>query len=80
LATQSLGNSRNYFYAPRAPETNRNRWNLNLTATIDRTLPGDLNLQGSVQRIGEYTEADEKLPRRDEVNYWLAVASLQKNF
>ena len=80
LATQSLGNSRNYFYAPRAPDTKRNRWNLNLTATVDRTLPGDLSLQGSVQRIGEYTEADEKLPRRDEVDYWLAVASLQKNF
>lgn len=79
-ATQSLGNTRNYFYVPLAPVTNRNRWNLNLGASIDRTLPGDLVLQGTIQHIGEYTEADEKLPRRDDLDYWLAGATLQKSF
>jgi hypothetical protein len=79
-ATQSLGNTRNYFYAPASVTTNRNRLNLNLGARIDRTLPGDLVLQGSVQHIGEYTEADENLPRRDDLDYWLAGASLQKSF
>jgi hypothetical protein len=79
-ATQSLGNSRNYFYTPVSTTTNRNRWNLNLGAKIDRTLPGDLVLQGTIQHIGEYTEADENLPRRDDLDYWLAGASLQKDF
>ena len=79
-ATQSLGNTRNYFYAPVTPATTRNRWNLNLGASVDRTLPGDLVLQGTIQHIGEYTEADETLPRRDEVDYWLAGATLQKSF
>ncbi|HET9252769.1 MAG TPA: hypothetical protein VFP58_11705 [Candidatus Eisenbacteria bacterium] len=78
-ATQSLGNTRNYFYAP-TTTTNFNRWNLNVGAQVDRTLPGDLVLQGNIQRIGEFTEANEKLPRRDEVDYWLAGASLQKDF
>jgi hypothetical protein len=78
-ATQSLGNTRTYTYGP--PTTgNRNRWNLNLGAQVDRTLPGELTLQGSIQHIGEYTEAEEDLPRRDEVDYWLAGASLTKNF
>jgi hypothetical protein len=78
-ATQSLGNTRNYFYAP-VTTANRNRWNLNLGAQIDRTLPGDLILQGSIQHIGEYTAAEGNLPMRDEIDYWLAGASLMKNF
>jgi hypothetical protein len=78
-ATQSLGNTRNYTYGP-TTTNNRNRWNLNLGAQVDRTLPGDLMLQGSIQHIGEYTEPEGDLPRLDEVDYWLAGASLTKNF
>src|SRR5262249_54483581 len=63
-ATQSLSNFRSYFRAP-APSTNRNRWNLNLGVTIDRELPGELRLNGVVQRIGEYTERPGPAPPLD---------------
>lgn len=79
-ATQILGNTRNYTYSPSRATSTRNRWTLNLGAHVDRTLPGDLVLQGSIQRIGEYTEVEDNLPVRDQVDYWLAGASLQKYF
>ena len=78
-ATQSLSNSRNYITSP-AFDTNRNRWNLNVGATVDRPLPGDMTLQGSVQRIGEYTEMPGALPPVDVVDYWIASAQFSKDF
>ena len=79
VATQSLGNTRNYNYTPRST-TNTNRWNLNLGAQIDRVLPGEMLLQGSIQHIGEYTEAEGNLPVLNSSDYWLVGATLQKDF
>ena len=78
-ATQSLGNTRNFFPSP-ALNTNRNRWNLNVGLTVDRELPGELRLNGVVQRIGEYTERPGPLPPLDVVDYWLAGVTLMKDF
>jgi hypothetical protein len=78
-ATQSLANTRNYFPTP-SSNTKRNRWNLNLGATVDRELPGDMTLQGSVQHIGEYTERPSNLPSAELVSYWLAGATFTKVF
>jgi len=78
-ATQSLANSRSYFPNP-ASNTNRNRWNLNLGLTVDRDLPGGMRLDGTVQRIGEYTERPGPEPPLDVVDYWLAGLTLTKDF
>jgi len=78
-ATQSLANSRSYFRAP-APSTNRNRWNLNVGLTVDRDLPGEMHLNGVIQRIGEYTERPGPEPPLDVVDYWLAGITLMKDF
>jgi hypothetical protein len=78
-ATQSLANSRNYF--PNAAlNTNKNRWNLNVGLTVDRELPGELRVNGVVQRIGEYTERPGPDPPLDVVDYWLAGITLMKDF
>jgi len=77
-ATQSLANTRNYF--PSGSSTNRNRWNLNLSGVVDRDLPGDMTLHGSVQHIGEYTERPSYLPSAEMVDYWLAGATFTKSF
>ena len=78
-ATQSLGNTRNFFPSP-GLNTNRNRWNLNVGLTVDRQLPGELTLNGVVQRIGEYTERPGPQPPLDVVDYWLAGITLMKDF
>lgn len=78
-ATQSLGNSRNYFYNP-STTSGQNRWNLNMGAQIDHTFSGGLALQGSIQHIGEFTEQDDRSGPLYEVDYWLAGASLMKSF
>ena len=78
-ATQSLANTRNYFLTG-GQDTNRNRWNLNLSGVVDRDLPGDMTLHGSVQHIGEYTEKPSYLPSAEVVDYWLAGATFTKSF
>jgi hypothetical protein len=78
-ATQSLANTRNYFPTP-ALNTNRNRWNLNVGVTVDRELPGELRINGVVQRIGEYTERPGPAPPLDVVDYWLAGITIMKDF
>lgn len=78
-ATQSLANTRNYITSPPV-DTNRNRWNLNLGATVDRPLPGDMTLQGTIQRIDEYTELPNGLPPIDVVDYWIAMVQFSKEF
>ncbi len=78
-ATQSLANTRNYITSV-ALNTNRNRWNLNVGATVDRPLPGEMTLQGSIQRIGEYTERPGNLPPTDVVDYWIAAVQFTKDF
>jgi hypothetical protein len=78
-ATQSLANTRSYIRTP-ALETNRNRWNLNLGATVDRPLGGDMTLQGTLQRIDEYTELPNDLPPIDVVDYWIAGVQFTKDF
>jgi hypothetical protein len=77
-ATQSLANTRNYITTP-SIETNRNRWNLNLGATVDRPLPGEMTLQGMIQRIAEYTELPNQ-PPIDVVDYWIASVQFTKDF
>jgi len=78
-ASQSLSNSRSY--VPNASSnSNRNRWNLNLGLTVNRTLPGDMRLDGAIQRIGEYTERPGPSPPLDVVDYWLAGITLTKDF
>jgi hypothetical protein len=78
-ATQSLANSRNYLPMPK-DNTKRNHLNLNLGAVVDRELPGDMTLQGSIQHIGEYTESPGILPPKDVVDYWLAGVNFTKAF
>jgi hypothetical protein len=78
-ATQSLANSRTYVTNASA-NTNRNRWNLNLGLTVDRELPGELRLNGVVQRVGEYTEHPGPEPPLDVVDYWLAGVTIMKDF
>jgi hypothetical protein len=78
-ATQSLANTRSYFPNP-ASNTNRNRWNLNLGVIVDRDLPGELRLNGAVQRIDEYTERPGPQPPLDVVDYWIAGITLMKDF
>jgi len=78
-ATQSLANTRNYFLSG-GESTNRNRWNLNVSGVVDRELPGDMSLHGSVQHIGEYTEKPSYLPSAEVVDYWLAGATFTKSF
>ena len=78
-ATQSLANTRNYFPSG-GQSTNRNRWNLNVSGVVDRDLPGDMSLHGSVQHIGEYTEKPSYLPSAEVVDYWLAGATFTKSF
>lgn len=78
-ATQSLSNTRQYFPTP-SLNTNGNRWNLNLGATVDRELPGDMTLRGSVQHISEYGETPEPLPSANVVDYWLAGVTFTKDF
>lgn len=78
-ATQSLANSRTYLITPPL-DTNRNRWNLNLGATVDRPLPGDMTLSGSIQHIGEFTELPKDLPSVEQVNYWIATVQFGKDF
>jgi hypothetical protein len=78
-ATQSLSNSRNYSLHP-TTETIRNHLNLNLGAEINRSLSGNMSIQGSVQHIGEYTEMRGPLPPSGVVDYWLAGVTLMKEF
>lgn len=78
-ATQSLANTRTYITTPPVT-TNRNRWNLNVGATVDRPLPGDMTLQGMVQHIGEYTELPRDLPSVEQVDYWIAQVQFSKDF
>ncbi len=78
-ATQSLANTRTYITTP-AASTNRNRWNLNVGATVDRPLPGDMTLQGMIQHIGEYTELPKNLPSVDQIDYWIAQVQFTKDF
>lgn len=77
--TQSLANTRNYFPNPEL-NANRNRWNLNVGVTADRELPGQMRLNGTIQRIGEYTERPGPAPPLDVVDYWLAGITLTKDF
>jgi hypothetical protein len=79
-ATQSLANTRVHSATPGVNDTNRNRWNLNLGLTVDRELPGELRLNGVIQRIGEYTERPGPDPPQDVVDYWLAGVTLMKDF
>jgi hypothetical protein len=53
---------------------------LNLGLTVDRELPGELRLNGVIQRIGEYTERPGPDPPQDVVDYWLAGVTLMKDF
>jgi hypothetical protein len=78
-ATQSLANTRNQFPTP-SQNTNKNRWNLNISALVDRELPGDMTLQGSVQHVGEYTEKPGSQPSTEVVDYWIAGATFTKSF
>jgi len=78
-ATQSLANKRNY-YPSGGQSTDQNRWNLNVSGVIDRQLPGDMALQGSIQHIGEYTERPSNLPSAEVVGYWLAGVTFTKSF
>jgi hypothetical protein len=79
LATQSLSNTRNYF--PNAAlNSNRNRWNLNLGMDVTRSLPGAMSIQGSVQRIDEYTEGRDGGPVLDPIGYWIAGVTFTKDF
>jgi len=78
-ATQSLANTKNYFPTP-SQNSKKNRWNLNLSAVVDRELPGAMSLQGTVQHIGEYTERPSYLTSIEVVGYWLASATLTKTF
>lgn len=78
-ATQSLANTRNYFPTS-GQNTKRNRWNLNLSGEVDREIPGDMTLHGSIQHIGEYTEMPGFLPPADVVAYWLAGVTFTKEF
>lgn len=80
-ATQSLANTRNYLpSASKTVSTNRNRWNLRIGGSVDRQLPGDMALQGSVQRVSEYTETPADRPAIEFVDYWIATVSLNKDF
>ena len=78
-ATQSLANTRNYYPNP-ALNSNVNRWNLNFGMDVVRSLPGAMSLQGSVQRIDEFTEqmANEIVP--EAVGYWIAGITFTKDF
>lgn len=78
-ATQSLSNTRQYF-PNRSLNVTGNRWNLNLGATVDREIAGDMTLRGSVQHIGEYGERPEPLPSANVVDYWIAGATFTKDF
>ena len=79
LATQSLSNTRNYF-SNAALNSTRNRWNLNLGMDVMRSLPGAMSIQGSVQRIDEYTEGTAGGPVLDQIGYWIAGVTFTKDF
>ena len=51
-----------------------------MSGVVDRELPGDMSLHGSVQHIGEYTEKPSYLPSAEVVDYWLAGATFTKSF
>jgi len=55
-----------------------NRWNLNFTATIERTILGGATLSGSAQHIGAYTERlhpGDPLNKQDD---WIAGVAFHK--
>ena len=79
FATQSLGNTRIRFPATRT-ETVDNRWTLAIGATINRSMLGNANLNGSVQHVGAYTERiNPGDPLRDQDD-WIAGVTLTKDF
>ena len=53
---------------------------LNLGMDVTRSLPGAMSLQGSVQRIDEYTEGRDGGPILDPIGYWIAGVTFTKDF
>lgn len=90
FATQNLANTRDYGLASKTKDVT-NRWTLTVGGELRRELPGNANLEATVQRIGAHTErppgCDGPNPpascgsydRREE-DYWLVTATLQKEF
>ena len=82
-ATQSLASTKDYFLITNT-SAEQNRWNLNFGAIVNRQLPAGIALSGSIQHISEYTEAPADAPPGAQptniVDYWLAGASLNKEF
>ena len=90
FATQNLTNTRDYQLSANTQSVS-NRWTLTLGGELRRELPGNANLEATVQRIGAYTERPSECggpnppascavyDRREE-DYWLVTAALQKEF
>jgi hypothetical protein len=77
FVTQSLSNTR---VQSAGPTTINNRWNLSLGATIDRTIVGNANLNGTVQHIAAYDEQVLPTDPRNEQDDWIAGVTLVKTF
>lgn len=77
FVTQSLSNTR---VQSAGPTTINNRWNLSLGATIDRTIIGNANLNGTVQHIAAYDEQVLPTDPRNEQDDWIAGVTLVKAF
>jgi hypothetical protein len=79
FATQSLGDTKTRFPATGVKSVN-NRWTLALGATVNRTILGNANLNGTVQHVGAYTERQTPADVLQEQNDWIAGVTLTKDF
>src|SRR6185436_1162717 len=69
FATQSLSNTRVQSFGP---TTINNRWNLSLGATVNRTILGNGDLNGTVQHIEAYDERMLPTDARNAQDDWIA--------
>lgn len=77
FATQSLSNTR---VTSTGPATINNRWNLSLGATIQRTIMGNGDLNGTVQHIEAYDARMLPTDPRNAQSDWIAGVTLVKYF
>jgi len=76
FATQSLSNTR----VTQTETTVNNRWNLSLGATVQRTIMGNGDLNGTVQHIEAYDERMLPTDPRNSQSDWIVGVTLLKYF